>query len=132
MFAKLNRRQFLILSATALAGCEAAGGPPGGVPQVVDAGPAADYAANGVYDRFVGRGFFIVRNGDQLFALSSICTHRRCKLETEPDHSFYCKCHGSTFDPSGRVTRGPARRNLPLLHLETSSEGRLLVTVPRA
>ncbi len=28
------------------------------------------------------------------------------------DRSFYCKCHGSTFDAEGRVTHGPAKRDL--------------------
>ncbi|MGD0616009.1 MAG: Rieske (2Fe-2S) protein, partial [Verrucomicrobiota bacterium] len=85
-----------------------------------------------VYDRYLDRGFFIVRSGDKVFALSSSCTHRKCRLSAEPDHSFYCKCHGSTFDPSGKVTKGPARRNLPLLHSMTDGQGRLLVTVPGA
>ena len=48
--------------------------------------------------------FFIVRKGASLFALSAICTHRHCKLEAEADKTFYCPCHGSTFDPEGKVT----------------------------
>ncbi len=54
-------------------------------------------------------GFFVIRRGDQLLALSAICTHRKCKLYAEPDSSFYCKCHGSTFDPCRPVCcKGPA------------------------
>src|SRR5947209_6901194 len=110
---EMNRREFVILAAaTCAAGCGAegggaagggAGGPAAGPAPfvVVDAGPVADYAADGVYDRFRDRGFFVVREGGRLFALTAVCTHRRCKLNARPDHSFVCKCHGSTFDPAG-------------------------------
>jgi len=130
----LNRRQFLLLSAAFLAGCRSAddtGGPVApSAERTVDAGPAADYAADGVYSRFQYQGFFLVRQGDKLFALSAICTHRRCRLEAETDRTFYCKCHGSTFDPAGHVTEGPAHRDLPVFPIVTDERGRLLVTIP--
>jgi Rieske Fe-S protein len=83
-----------------------------------------------VYGHFRDQGFFVIRKGEQLFALSSICTHRTCKLDAESDRSFFCACHGSTFDPSGKVTEGPARRDLPTLTSVTNENGQLLVTVP--
>jgi Rieske Fe-S protein len=129
----LNRRQFLILSAAFVAGCQSvddAGSPAAaGGERTVDAGPAADYTADGVYSRFRYQGFFLVRQGDKLFALSAICTHRKCRLEAEADRTFYCKCHGSTFDPAGHVTEGPARRDLPV-YPTVMDGGRLLVKIP--
>ena len=80
--------------------------------------------------RYRDLGFFIVRRGATLFALSAICTHRKCKLTAELDRSFYCNCHGSTFDPAGHVTQGPARRDLPVLTTVTDERGQLLVTIP--
>jgi hypothetical protein len=81
----MNRRSFLIVGATFAAGCSLM---PTGVvgaavskERVVNAGPASQYLADGVYARFRDAGFFIVRRGAELFALSSICTHRRCKLD---------------------------------------------------
>ena len=133
---RMDRRQFLMLAAAALAtGCQTAreGGAGSTMAQgqrVVDAGPVSRYAADGVYDRFRDEGFFLVRQGDKLFALSSFCTHRKCKLTAEPDHSFYCHCHGSTFDPNGKVEEGPARRNLPALPSFTNAAGELFVRVP--
>ncbi len=131
----MNRQQFLLLTTGALAtGCQS-GGPTAGASggagpgRVVDAGPAEQYAADGVYEGFRSQGFFLVRNGSRLFAVSSWCTHRKCKLKAEPDHSFYCPCHGSTFDPAGHVTEGPAKRDLPVFALRTEN-GRLLVTLP--
>lgn len=122
----------MLLTAGLVAGCAADQddfGPVSATPQVVDAGPASQYAADGVYNQFRTQGFFIIRQGDKLFALSSTCTHRRCKLFAEPNSTFYCKCHGSTFDPTGGVTHGPARHNLPIFITATDAQGRLLVTV---
>jgi len=131
----LNRRQFLLLSAGLAAGCRST--PPGAVlslreVRVINAGPASNYAANGVYRRFRALGVFIIRRGNQLFALSSICTHRHCLLGVEPDRSFLCPCHGSAFDPNGKVTEGPAKRDLPKLATFINEQGDLLVTVPAA
>ncbi len=129
----INRRQFLLLTAAAAAGCQGVGDR--GVftaagERVVNAGPASDYAADGVYGRFRDQGFFIVRQGGTLFAMSAICTHRQCKLAAKPDHSFLCPCHGSMFDPGGRVMKGPARRDLPVFPVDTNENGQLLVRIP--
>jgi Rieske Fe-S protein len=130
----MNRKQFLILVASLAASlpCAGFGGSPGitNSERLVNAGPVANFAADGLYDGFRDQGFFVVRQGGKLFALSAICTHRRCKLSAEHDRSFYCKCHGSTFDTNGRVTEGPATRDLPVLHSFTNEAGQLLVVVP--
>lgn len=127
-----NRREFVILTCAAAAGCssqpeQADNAPVVLRPASIDAGPASAFASDGVYSSFARQGFFIVRRGDNLFALSSICTHRNCKLKAEPDHSFYCKCHGSTFDPSGHVAEGPAKRDLPVLPTTIDDRGHLMV-----
>ncbi len=98
--------------------------------RLVDAGPVGRFDADGLYDGFRDQGFFVIRQGAKLFVLSATCTHRRCKLTAERDHSFYCRCHGSSFDPSGKVTEGPAMRDLPVLESFTNESGRLLVVVP--
>ncbi len=130
----MTRREFLALTTTVCAGCTVAnnGVKPAvtGVLRNVDAGPAGRYAADGVYNDFRDQGFFVVRKGGQLLALSSYCTHRKCKLTAEPDRSFYCECHGSTFDPGGKVTEGPATVNLPVLPSVTDGKGHLIVKVP--
>ena len=130
----INRRQFLLLAAAAAAGCEAVkdhGASTAPKERVVNAGPVSDYAAEGVHDRYRDLGFFVVRQGATLFAVSAICTHRKCKLMAEPDHSFLCPCHGSMFDPGGRVLKGPARRDLPMFPVFTNESGQLLVKIPQ-
>ncbi|MGD0140582.1 MAG: Rieske (2Fe-2S) protein [Tepidisphaeraceae bacterium] len=122
----VNRREFIVLSAAVAAGC-AANVPMHLEPASIDAGPASDFAADGVYSQFRQQGFFVVRNGNDLFAISSICTHRRCKVAAQPDRSFHCPCHGSSFDPNGKVTHGPAIYDLPRLPTVVNAGGHLVV-----
>lgn len=131
----ITRREFLILTATFAAGCSSmqdVGVLSTNKERVVNAGPVSNYAADGVYAAFRSQGFFIVRRGEKLFALASICTHKRCKLDVERNRSFYCPCHGSTFDPNGHVIEGPARRDLPVFATSANENGQLLVTIPPA
>jgi Rieske Fe-S protein len=126
----LNRRAFLILSASFTAGCAAPGGATfasDSKEKVINAGPASQYLADDVYIRYRDAGIFIIRKGAELFAVSSICTHRNCKLNSQPDKSFYCPCHGSTFDPNGKVTKSPARKDLPRFPVSTNDAGELIV-----
>jgi|SRR6185437_8894181 len=133
---EINRREFVLLAATACAGCSAGG--PGTndsevpkVLKVVDAGPASLYEADGIYDRFRHQGFFLVREGGKLTALSSDCTHRDCPLRALPDHTLSCKCHGSRFDSHGKVLIGPARRSLPQFPTSVDQSQHLFVQVMR-
>jgi Rieske Fe-S protein len=126
----LSRREFLAMAtatamATAVDGRLLAAGS-----QTIDAGPVGNFASDGVYSDFRTLGFFVVREGGKLFALSSICTHRRVTLAAKTDCTFFCKRHGSTFDPTGHVTEGPAKRDLPVLATAVSANGHLLVSVP--
>jgi len=124
----INRRQFLILAAAGVAAPKAVEGNPT-ADRLVDAGPVSNYAVEGLYSGFRDQGFFVIRSGAKLIALSAYCTHRKCKLRAESDHSFYCNCHGSTFDPNGKLTEGPAKRDLAALPTTASPKGHLLVKV---
>jgi Rieske Fe-S protein len=126
----MNRRQFLLLVAGAAAGCRTIKGPAAAAgPRIVNAGPAGDYAADGIYGRFRDQGFFVIRRSGQWSAVSAICTHKKCRLSAEADRTFFCPCHGSTFGPGGRVTKGPARRDLPVYPVTVNEQNELLVTV---
>jgi Rieske Fe-S protein len=133
----LTRRELTIRTCAALAagttrtcgGCaESENLPPRLHPAAVDAGPVGDYAKEGVYDQFKDQGVFIIRKGERLYAISSICTHRTCKLKVESDHhTLHCRCHGSSFDDTGKVLEGPATRNLPELPTSVDSANHLHV-----
>jgi cytochrome b6-f complex iron-sulfur subunit len=126
---EVTRRHLIVLTAAALSGCARVGdqGTPLFVRGPVDAGELADYPHDGIFARFRdSHGFFIVRDDNHLLAQTAICTHRACKIRAT-ENGFLCPCHGSTFDLSGAVTRGPARRNLPRFAVERDSRLHLIV-----
>jgi ubiquinol-cytochrome c reductase iron-sulfur subunit len=53
---------------------------------------------------------------DQWLVVIGICTHLGCiPLAHQGDYGgWFCPCHGSQYDTSGRIRRGPAPANLPL------------------
>lgn len=131
----LDRRQFVLVAIAATAGCAAENRNKGSAVKVyggrnndiVDAGPIGVYAADGLYDRFQSHGFFVIRQGEKLTVVSSVCTHFTCMVSPEQDGTFRCRCHGSTFDPQGRVTQGPAVADLPVLPTQINGKGHLIV-----
>ncbi len=52
--------------------------------------------------------------------MSGVCTHFGCiPLDQEGDFGgWFCPCHGSHYDISGRIRRGPAPANLPVMGYE--------------
>ena len=64
------------------------------------------------------------RSDGTLAAFSLLCTHVCCETTYESSSNvFYCPCHGSVFDSSGRVIRGPASTPLPSITLRVDSSG---------
>ncbi|WP_315834607.1 ubiquinol-cytochrome c reductase iron-sulfur subunit [Bradyrhizobium prioriisuperbiae] len=53
---------------------------------------------------------------DQWLIVIGICTHLGCiPIAHEGNYDgFFCPCHGSQYDSSGRIRQGPAPANLPL------------------
>lgn len=49
-------------------------------------------------------------SGNTFNALSSICTHQSCTIDSFDSikNQFVCPCHGSRFDENGKVAQGPA------------------------
>lgn len=69
----------------------------------------------------------VKENGAPYTAYYTMCTHKHCSLDTDPD-GFTCPCHGSTFDLKGRVTQGPAKTSLTGLPV-TEANGILTVDI---
>ena len=68
---------------------------------------------------------FVLAQDDGSFAvLSPICTHLGCTVNVD-GAQLLCPCHGSTYDRTGRVLRGPAER--PLRRYATAVEDGVLV-----
>lgn len=47
----------------------------------------------------------------QWLVVVGLCTHLGC-IPTQNNNGWLCPCHGSVYDNSGRVMRGPAPKNL--------------------
>lgn len=59
-------------------------------------------------------------------AVSPICTHLGCTVDVSGAH-LICPCHGSTYDRSGSVLRGPAERALRRFPATVTPEGDLVI-----
>lgn len=57
-------------------------------------------------------------------AVSLLCTHVCCECSYSPSsNQLFCPCHGSIFEPSGRVVQGPAAVDLPRIQLRFDDNG---------
>jgi ubiquinol-cytochrome c reductase iron-sulfur subunit len=58
-----------------------------------------------------------------------ICTHLGCvPIGNEgPYHGFFCPCHGSVYDTSGRIRQGPAPSNLAVPPYRFASDTKISI-----
>ncbi|MDY6839654.1 MAG: Rieske (2Fe-2S) protein [Thermodesulfobacteriota bacterium] len=68
----------------------------------------------------------IVKKGDEIYALSLVCTHLGCTVNVTT-RELICPCHGSIFGRRGEVSRGPADR--PLERLQVEEQGEFIVVL---
>jgi cytochrome b6-f complex iron-sulfur subunit len=77
----------------------------------------------------------LVLDGERLYAMSSICPHRGCDVQPNPDRRastpLACPCHDSDFDTQGRPTGGPARTPLRRLAVTLDDRGHVIVDTSR-
>jgi len=66
---------------------------------------------------------------EEWLVLVGVCTHLGCiptgqkMSETRGDYGgWFCPCHGSHYDTSGRIRKGPAPKNLPVPPYEFVSD----------
>jgi ubiquinol-cytochrome c reductase iron-sulfur subunit len=71
---------------------------------------------------------------DQWQVLIAICTHLGCiplgQKPSDPHGDYggwFCPCHGSHYDTSGRVRKGPAPRNLAVPPYEFESDTKIKI-----
>lgn len=65
--------------------------------------------------------FIVITKNNKIDVLSSRCTHLGCKINHQSESSLVCPCHGSSFDFSGNVSKGPALVPLKKLDFEFDS-----------
>ena len=130
----LNRREFVVLAASAAAcACAVCGGadevraaPKAGAK--VDVGTLGDYPADVVSDKFLKAPskLLVVRSGDRVYAMNGTCTHKACVVKLK-DGVIKCPCHGSQFSAQGTATDGPAKASLFRYKIAQNEQGRLIV-----
>lgn len=56
----------------------------------------------------------VQKGHEQWLVMVAICTHLGCiPIENKGDFDgYFCPCHGSDYDSSGRIRKGPAPKNL--------------------
>lgn len=133
---KLSREEFLALLAWGSVGIPASLMGVGSyaflVPRVTS-GPPASIKIGRTKDFPQGSQLFlpenqleIVSGAEGLKAMSVRCTHLGCTVG-KVEWGYLCPCHGSRFDQSGRVLRGPAPRPLPWFKIREGPDGELVV-----
>jgi len=100
-------------------------------------GPLGDYPPGHVETKYKQKYGVWVVNGQyggqqQIFALSTVCTHLGCiTLWQEDRQRFKCPCHGSGFHLDGINFEGPAPRPLERFAIRIAEDGQLEVDVSR-
>jgi ubiquinol-cytochrome c reductase iron-sulfur subunit len=66
---------------------------------------------------------------DEWLIMVGICTHLGCvPLGQAGDfNGWFCPCHGSHYDTSGRIRKGPAPKNLEIPSYEFVSDSRIKI-----
>lgn len=79
----------------------------------------------------LGRPILVARaQDDSVHALDATCTHLGCVVGFEASaNDVLCPCHGSSFDLSGTVLGGPARKPLAAYSVAETVDG-LEVSIP--
>ncbi len=97
------------------------------------AGLPADFAVGKVDERYKAKyGCWIVRNEEELYALSTVCTHLGCTPNwLEGEDKFKCPCHGSGYHRDGVNFEGPTPRPLERFAIAILDDGQIEVDKSR-
>lgn len=88
-------------------------------------GPPEQFSL-GTETLFEKENFFVFRDTEGIYAISTTCTHLGCTVARSAK-GFECPCHGSRFGATGAVEAGPAPRPLPWLEVGRAADGQLVV-----
>lgn len=113
-------------AARALAGCS---GKPGAASGPIAAGNVKSVPV-GTLEAVGGQPVILGRDSGGLYALTALCTHDQCDMTTDGKISpsgIFCSCHGSRFDPNGKVVAGPARAALAHYKVDLAADGSITI-----
>lgn len=72
----------------------------------------------------------VKKGHEQWLILVGVCTHLGCVPlgnRAGDYHGWFCPCHGSHYDTSGRIRKGPAPLNLAVPNYEFLSDNRVKI-----
>ena len=79
-----------------------------------------------------GDAHYLIVEGDgsiRDYALNAVCTHLGCVVPwNRAANKFMCPCHGSQYDETGKVVRGPAPLSLALAHLDIDDKDQVVLS----
>lgn len=65
---------------------------------------------------------------NQWLIVVGVCTHLGCiPIPQEGDGGYFCPCHGSHYDTSGRIIKGPAPKNLLVPEYKFINDTKILI-----
>lgn len=78
-----------------------------------------------------GDAYYLITTDDndlEYYALNAVCTHLGCVVPwNAAQNKYMCPCHGSQYDKTGKVVRGPAPLSLALAHVETDTDDNVIL-----
>lgn len=91
--------------------------------KTVKIGTMAGLKSNGSLKGKTPKGpVIVVPNGNQVSAVNPTCTHKSCIVDWQKaNNKFVCPCHGAEYAVTGKVLKGPAKKDLPVY--QTQIEG---------
>ena len=86
------------------------------------------YPARSLVQGLKGDAHYLIVKQDgtlENYAINAVCTHLGCVVPwNRAANKYMCPCHGSQYDPTGKVIRGPAPLSLALAHCD-DAEGKV-------
>ena len=111
------------------------GGSGGGLPALTKAGDAVTFdswlGSHKVGDRELVQGLkgdatYLIVDEDKTirdYGINAVCTHLGCVVPwNKAANKYMCPCHGSQYDATGKVVRGPAPLSLALAHVNVEND----------
>lgn len=96
--------------------------------------PDADARLIGLPDASAADENRVKKGHEKYLVLIGICTHLGClpqgtkSNETRGEYGgWFCSCHGSVYDTSGRIRKGPAPRNLDVPPYKFVSDTKIII-----
>ncbi|MBI2023706.1 Rieske 2Fe-2S domain-containing protein [Candidatus Giovannonibacteria bacterium] len=77
----------------------------------------------GKIEKIAGKKVALFNKAGKICAFSTICPHMRCDvLWNKRDKTWDCPCHGSRFQATGELMRGPAKRDLDKIGIKEKGD----------